>query len=174
MWNAATAGTAGCARTVAPLELGQHETERLGGAHPGSPPSIADGPCGLVVPLPVDRVVQRECGISKAEFSVLVTLSQAPVPELRVGDLAVALVWDKSRVSHLLTRMEGGDLVTRVETGSSGRRTGVSLTPQGRHAPQAAITVHEDIIRGYFFDPLTPPQVDALKAWSESVVARDG
>src|ERR1700761_38167 len=80
----------------------------------------------------LDRVLQRDYGISKAEFSVLVTLHQAPGGRLRVGELAESLDWEKSRVAHLLTRMENRELVERTENESSGRRSGIGLTAQGR------------------------------------------
>src|SRR3954471_21683659 len=67
----------------------------------------------------LDRGLQRDCGISKAEFGVLVTLRRP----MRVGELADALGWEKSRVAHLLTRMEKRGLVARTEDGAVGRRT---------------------------------------------------
>jgi DNA-binding MarR family transcriptional regulator len=68
--------------------------------------------------LEVDRRLQRRFGISKAEFSVLVTLSGAAAGEMRVVELAGTLDWDKSRVAHQLTRMEARGLVERVESGA--------------------------------------------------------
>src|SRR3954463_6663418 len=88
----------------------------------------------------LDRGLQRDCGISKAEFSVLVTLWRAPGREMRVGELSESLGWEKSRVSHLLTRMETRDFVAR--NGTSGRRTGVSLTATGRRVAKSAVAVH--------------------------------
>src|ERR1700761_8013598 len=76
----------------------------------------------------LDRSLQRDCGISKAEFSVLRTLDGA-AGELRVGELAESLGWEKSRVAHQLTRMEKRGL---VERSGPGRRTGVGLTAEGR------------------------------------------
>src|SRR5690349_8998066 len=82
----------------------------------------------------LDRGLQRDHGISKAEFSVLVTLHAAPGNQLRVGELAESLGWDKSRVAHLLTRMENRELLVRTEGASSGRRIGIGLTAKGRRA----------------------------------------
>ncbi|MEO3873373.1 MarR family winged helix-turn-helix transcriptional regulator [Nonomuraea sp. B12E4] len=120
----------------------------------------------------VDRGLQRDFGISKAEFSVLVTLRQAPGRRLRVGDLAESLAWEKSRVSHLLTRMESRGFVERAESGASGRRTGIGLTEKGRRAVESAIDGHAGNVRRYFLDPLTPEQAAAIRAWSEQVVDR--
>ena len=44
----------------------------------------------------LDRGLQRDCGISKAEFSVLVTLWQAPGRQMRVGELSESLDWARA------------------------------------------------------------------------------
>lgn len=120
----------------------------------------------------LDRDLQRDYGISKAEFSVLVTLHQTPGGRMRVGELAESLDWDKSRVAHQLTRMENRELVDRTDNESSGRRRGIGLTPKGRNAVQNAIAGHADNIRRYFFDALTPEQATAIDTWSRQMVDR--
>ena len=119
----------------------------------------------------LDRDLQRDHGISKAEFSVLVTLHRAAEGQMRVGELAESLAWEKSRVAHQLTRMENRELVDRTED-RSGRRIGVGLTAKGRGAVENAILGHADNIRRYFFETLTPEQATAIHAWSRQVVDR--
>jgi DNA-binding MarR family transcriptional regulator len=120
----------------------------------------------------LDRGLQSDYGISKAEFSVLVTLHQAPGGRMRVGELAESLAWEKSRVSHQLTRMENRELVDRTDNEPGGRRIGIGLTAKGHSAAQNAILGHADNIRRYFFEALTPEQAAALHAWSQQVVDR--
>lgn len=119
----------------------------------------------------LDRDLQRDYGISKAEFSVLVTVHRAVQGRVRVGELAESLGWEKSRVAHQLTRMENRELVDRTAT-PSGRRLGIRLTAKGRTAVENAILGHADNIRRYFFDTLTPDQAAAIHAWSRQVVDR--
>ncbi|MFB9833268.1 MarR family winged helix-turn-helix transcriptional regulator [Actinoallomurus acaciae] len=119
----------------------------------------------------LDRDLQRDHGISKAEFSVLVTLQRAAEGQLRVGELAESLGWEKSRVAHQLTRMENRELVARTAN-RSGRRIGIRLTAKGRTAVKNAILGHADNIRRYFFETLTPEQAAAIRAWSRQVVDR--
>jgi DNA-binding MarR family transcriptional regulator len=119
----------------------------------------------------LERGLQRDCGISKAEFSVLVTLWRAG-RELRVGELSESLDWDKSRVSHQLTRMENRGFVKRTQYGADGRRAGISLTDDGRRAADAAIGVHADNIRRHVLDSLTPDQAGVIRAWSQQTVER--
>ncbi|MHC3469372.1 MarR family winged helix-turn-helix transcriptional regulator [Streptomyces sp. 7R007] len=120
----------------------------------------------------IDRRLQSGFGISKAEFSVLVTLLRAPDREMRVVDMAASLGWEKSRVSHQLTRMENRGLVVRTESGASGRRTGVELTPDGRRLVESAVVAHADNVRRCFFEPLTSEQAAAIRAWSDQMIAR--
>jgi DNA-binding MarR family transcriptional regulator len=120
----------------------------------------------------LERGLQRDCDISKAEFSVLVTLWRATGREMRVGELAESLDWDKSRVSHQLTRMEKRGFVQRTQYGTDGRRAGIGLTAEGRRAAQSAILVHGGNIRRHVFDSLTSEQTSAIRAWSEQAIDR--
>ena len=116
----------------------------------------------------LDQGLQRDCGISKAEFSVLVTLRRP----MRVGELADALGWEKSRVSHLLTRMENRGLVARIEDGVTGRRTGIELTDEGRRTAERARLAHGANIRRLVLDRLTPDQAAGIRSWSEHLIER--
>jgi DNA-binding MarR family transcriptional regulator len=120
----------------------------------------------------LERGLQRDCGISKAEFSVMVTLLRASGDVMRVRELAESLDWDKSRVSHQLTRMEKRGFVERTEYGADGRRAGVGLTAQGRDAVRGALLVHGGNIRRHFLDTLTPEQSAVLRTWSDQVAER--
>ncbi|GIL30169.1 MarR family winged helix-turn-helix transcriptional regulator [Actinocatenispora comari] len=120
----------------------------------------------------VDRTLQRDFGISKAEFSVLVSVHRASDDQLRVTELADSLGWEKSRVAHQLTRMEQRGLLARTESGAAGRRTGITLTQAGRDVVQRAIDGHSDTIRRLGLDPLTPDQAAAIRAWSQQLIDR--
>lgn len=120
----------------------------------------------------LDRGLQRDCGISKAEFSVLVSLWRAPGRELRVSELVESLGWEKSRVSHQLTRMEHRGLVEQTESGATGRRTRIALTATGRRVAQDAIHAHAGNIRSHFLDQLSADERATIRAWSEQTVDR--
>jgi DNA-binding MarR family transcriptional regulator len=89
---------------------------------------------------------------------------------MRVLDISDTLGWEKSRVSHLLTRMERRDLVARNETGTPGRRTGISLTPQGRRLADIAVDRHAESIRQFFFDAVSSDEAAAIQAWSVRMI----
>ncbi len=83
-----------------------------------------------------------------------------------------SLGWEKSRVSHLLTRMESRGFAKRTEGGASGRRTGIGLTPKGRRLAEQSVTAHGRTVRRHFLDLLSPEEVAAIRAWSERVIER--
>jgi DNA-binding MarR family transcriptional regulator len=101
-----------------------------------------------------------------------VTLLRASGREMRVGELSESLDWDKSRVSHQLTRMERRGFVKRTQYGADGRRAGMGLTAEGLRCAQSAILRHGGNVRRHFLDPLTPEQASVIRAWSEQAVDR--
>src|SRR3954462_12778902 len=72
----------------------------------------------------LNKEMQDETGVSISDFSVLVALSEHPEGRMRVLELAPALGWEKSRLSHQLTRMQQRGLVERSNC-SEDRRGGV-------------------------------------------------
>jgi len=117
-----------------------------------------------------DRSLQRTLGLSKAEFSVLVTLEAAPDGRMRVGELATVLDWDKGRVAHQLTRMESRGLLAPHETSASGRRVGVELTAAGRGMARRAIRHHSDNIRRLALTQLSREERTAIGEWSARLI----
>jgi DNA-binding MarR family transcriptional regulator len=119
----------------------------------------------------IDKRLQLEFAVSKAEFSVLVTLYRSE-GKVRLVDLGDALDWEKSRVSHQLTRMEKRGFIERSEEGVSGRRTGIELTPEGRRLADTLISWHAGNVQRYFLDVLSGEQAAAINAWSDQTICR--
>ena len=108
------------------------------------------------------RRMQADAEISMSDFAVLVPLSEAPDQRMRAYALGGALQWEKSRLSHHLTRMERRGLVSREECGTDRRGAYVVLAPAGQAALEAAAPPHVDAVRAAVFDRLTAEQVDRL------------
>ncbi|MFC5502333.1 MarR family winged helix-turn-helix transcriptional regulator [Lysinimonas soli] len=106
----------------------------------------------------LDRRLQSDAGISHADYSVLLVLQRAPEHQLRTGELAELLAWEKSRVSHQVARMEARGLLERAECPTDGRGTWVSPTDAGRRTLLAAARNHTATIRELFFDALGDDQ----------------
>lgn len=110
----------------------------------------------------LNRRLHDRFGLSMADYEVLVHLSEAPEGELRLFELGRALEWEKSRLSHHLTRMEKRGLVERRECPSDGRGAFVALKPEGRAAIEVAAPGHVDDVRQFVVDALGPERLAAL------------
>jgi len=118
------------------------------------------------------RQLQRDSGLSEADYEVLVQLSEAPCARQRVFELGRATQWEKSRLSHHLTRMEQRGLVARETCPSDSRGAFVVLTDAGRKAIEQAAPQHVEHVREWFVDVLAPEQLDTLADLSDAVLQR--
>ncbi|MFI1867317.1 MarR family winged helix-turn-helix transcriptional regulator [Streptomyces jumonjinensis] len=99
--------------------------------------------------------MQRDFDLSAADYEILVNLSEAAHGRMGPGELAEATQWEKSRLSHHLTRMERRGLVSR-EPSRTGRYPDVQLTEAGRAAIRRAAPAHAADVRALFVDVLGP------------------
>ena len=118
------------------------------------------------------RSLMGHSGLSLSDYVVLVCLSEAPDQRLRAYELGAELDWEKSRLSHHLTRMEKRGLVERQECPSDARGLFVALTPEGRATIENAAPQHVADVRQTFVDQMTPEQLDVLAEVSEKVLAQ--
>ena len=118
----------------------------------------------------LERQLQRDGDISAAEYSVLITLFESEGKQLRARDIGMVLAWEKSRVSHQVSRMEKRGLVGRRECDTDARGTWITLTADGKRAVLSAMREHAATIRSYFFDVVTADELEALRSASERVL----
>jgi DNA-binding MarR family transcriptional regulator len=93
-------------------------------------------------------------GVSAPEYEILAGLGRSRDRRMRVRDIGVLIGWEKSRVSHQLTRMEKRGLVRRSDCTADARGTWVELTPDGRRAMLESSRGHNEAIKRYFVDVL--------------------
>lgn len=110
----------------------------------------------------LNREMQADSGISDADFAVLVALSEHPDGRMRVLELARGLKWEKSRLSHQLSRMQQRGLVERFTCQQDRRGSYIELAAAGRAAVESAAPAHVEGVRRYVFDGLSDDQVRAL------------
>lgn len=115
------------------------------------------------------RQLAQDSGITEAEFEVLVVVSEAPGQRIRSRDLGKALNWERSRLSHQITRMEERGMVAREQCENDARGFDVVLTKAGLKAIQAAAPKHLEAVRHCFIDLLSPTQMKTLTSISELV-----
>ena len=127
---------------------------------------------GSRLPAALNRQLQRDSDLSLQDFDVLVQLTDAGDGRVRVSALAAALGWERSRLSHHVTRMQRRGLVVREECGDDGRGAFVVLTPAGRTAIEQAAPDHVRTVRSLVFDALTPAEVASLGAITAKLLDR--
>jgi DNA-binding MarR family transcriptional regulator len=118
------------------------------------------------------KELQDDAGLSMPDFEVLVHLTDNPEGRIRVTDLARLLQWERSRVSHHVTRMERRRLVQRVECAEDGRGAFIVITPQGRAAIEQAAPGHVKAVRRIVFDALSPEDLDAFATVIEKALTQ--
>src|SRR3954451_22272253 len=120
----------------------------------------------------LQRQMQAEAGLSMSDDEVLVHLTDAPEGRVRVTELATLLQWERSRLSHHVTRMEGRGLVERVDCADDARGAFVAITEAGRSANAQAAPGHVRAVRRLFFDALDPDEAAELGRLLDKVSAR--
>jgi DNA-binding MarR family transcriptional regulator len=125
-----------------------------------------------LLPGALHHELQADAGLSLTDFDVLVQLTDSGEGRIRVSDLARALTWERSRVSHHVTRMERRGLVRREECADDGRGAYVVLTGEGRSAIERAAPAHVRTVRGLVFDALTPEELAVMSTVVDKIVAR--
>ena len=118
----------------------------------------------------LSREVQAESGLSSADYGVLVELTEVPEGRLRVLELARAVEWEKSRMSHHLNRMAKRGLIVREDCPTDARVAFVSVTPAGRDALATAAPRHVEAVRRLFIDPLSPAELAMLAQISNRIL----
>jgi DNA-binding MarR family transcriptional regulator len=108
----------------------------------------------------VGRDLAQATGLSGPEFGVLSRLSAIGKGEMRQQALARLMTWDKSRLSHQLTRMQQRGLVERRY--ANGNTVLVVLTQLGREKLEAAHPIHAESVRRNLLSRLTPEQIDTI------------
>ena len=117
------------------------------------------------------RQLAADSGLSYPDYLVLVALTDRPDGRMRLFELAEALGWEKSRLSHQVARMAGRELVAKEKCDSDRRGAYVVVTGHGRSVIQAAAPGHVDAVRRLFVDRLTTDQLDAIGDAAEVVLA---
>ena|ERR1700743_421136 len=108
----------------------------------------------------VGRDIAQATELSGSEFGVLSRLAALSKGEIRQQALATLMSWDKSRLSHQLTRMQERELIERRHI--DGKTVLVVLTKLGREKLDAARPIHAASVRQNLLSRLTQEQIDTI------------
>lgn len=117
------------------------------------------------------RRLASDSELSYPDYVVLVALTDRPGDRMRLFELAEALSWEKSRLSHHIARMARRGLVAKETCDADRRGAYVVATESGRREIEAAAPGHVAAVRRLFVDQLTPDQLDAVADAAQAVLA---
>jgi DNA-binding MarR family transcriptional regulator len=118
----------------------------------------------------LNQQLLRDWGLSEPEYEILVVLSEHPDSRMSSLELRCRLLWEKSRLSHQLRRMELRRLISREPNPDDARSAVVSLTSEGLRAIEQAAPSHVAHVREHFIDLLSPQELAILTEISERVL----
>jgi len=108
----------------------------------------------------VGRDIGQATGLSGPEFGVLSRLAAFGKGEMRQQDLATVMGWEKSRLSHQLSRMQKRKLIER--RAGDGRTTLVVLTRTGREKLGFALPIRAESVRRNLLSRLSTQQIETI------------
>ncbi|WP_342437781.1 MarR family transcriptional regulator [Paenibacillus sp. FSL L8-0436] len=114
----------------------------------------------------VIKEMSEHSGLSEGDYGVLDRLNLLGDGSLRQQELAESMDWDKSRLSHHLTRMEKRGLVLRKSLDKD-RGVQVIITSAGKSALDDARPIVAKAIRKHFLDQLTDQDIKSITKLAE-------
>jgi DNA-binding MarR family transcriptional regulator len=117
------------------------------------------------------RQLYQDSRLSLQDYGVLVCLTEQPEGRMRAFELGRQLGWEKSRLSHHISRMAGRGLVARQQCPSDQRGSLIVVTDHGREVIEAAAPGHVAAVRRHFVDLLSRGQLDQLTAITSAVLS---
>jgi DNA-binding MarR family transcriptional regulator len=118
----------------------------------------------------MNRQLQRDCGLSLADYDVLVALEEQP--GCRISELGERLGWEQSRLSHQLSRMRTRGLVERRGAADDRRAATVELTDAGLAALETAASGHATLVHDVVFAEMQAADLRAVQRWTAGALER--
>jgi DNA-binding MarR family transcriptional regulator len=122
----------------------------------------------------IDAQLQRDAGLTEGEYATITAILETPARHMRIGEIADALGWEKSRASHLVGRMEQRGLIERGLCADDARAIEIAVTPEGRRKQLGAIRGHVAEVRRLFLEQISPKErpvvTDALTRVRDNLI----
>ena len=123
------------------------------------------------LPWSIDQQLRRDSDLGMVEYQVLAMLSTSG-RSMRMSVLAQLTNASLSRLSHLVTRLEGRGLVRREPDPADGRFTIAILTDKGFQTLAEAAPGHVAHVRSLVVDALSPEQLRRLGLAADRIMSR--
>lgn len=116
------------------------------------------------------RDLQAQCGLTMADYEIMVRLSERPDHRMRMSELAQVVVSSRSRLSHQIDRMQAAGYVERQECPDDRRGYFAVLTESGYAKLVASAPHHVEGVRRLLVDVLTAEEFAQLGRISQKLV----
>jgi DNA-binding MarR family transcriptional regulator len=110
----------------------------------------------------LDQQLKEDAGISHLQYEILVRLSAHCDREMRMTELADAVLNSKSGLTYQVSQLEKAGLVRRRSCTTDDRAVYAVLTPEGKALLERAAPGHVALVRELLIDVLTPEQRRAI------------
>ncbi len=122
------------------------------------------------VPAALEAQLQRDAGLTHMGYVVLFNLSERDDRRLAMSKLAKRTSSSLSRLSHVVSRLEGQGWVRRERDPEDGRVQIAVLTDAGFAKLVESAPGHAEAVQQLVFDRLTPTQVRQLTKVAEALL----
>ena len=120
----------------------------------------------------LDSQLQRDSDLTHFDYLCLAMLSEREDHTSSMSALASRTNASLSRLSHVVSKLEGRGFVARCRSEASRRVTMVRMTEEGYAVLVAAAPGHVETVRSLVFDGLSPEDVEALGRINRHVLSR--
>ena len=119
----------------------------------------------------LDDELRRSHGLPLSSYDVLVNLESAPDRQMRMSELADAVLLSRSGLTRLVERLERDGLLTRTDCPSDARGSLAVLTGAGLARLAEARKTHLRGVRERFLDRFDDAELEQLGVWWQRVLA---
>jgi DNA-binding MarR family transcriptional regulator len=116
----------------------------------------------------------RPFGLDRAEYEILVVLSETDGQRLRMAELADSVHQSRSRLTHTIARMEQAGLVKRSSCPTDRRGVWAELTAKGFELIREAAPTHVETVRRTFVEVMSEEDYAAVGRAFTAVIAAVG
>lgn len=111
----------------------------------------------------LDKELRAAHGIGMPEYELLVRLSEQPEHSMRMAQLADEVGMSRSRLTHIVARMENRGLLSRGAIAEDGRGVICRMTEAGWQLLQTSAPTHVEGVRNHLVDLLHEDEVETMK-----------
>jgi len=110
----------------------------------------------------LERRLKQDCGMSLADYNLLLLLYESPAGRLRMGELASRMVFSPSRITYQVKTLVARGLIDRRPASCDRRGYEAVLTDDGRAAFRRAAIGHARQVDELFLGHLEPGEAESL------------